>query len=263
VDPLGEIARVARIDRAAAERAARAVLQTLAERLSKGKARDLASRLPAPLAAWLHTTTDAEPFGYDEFLRRVAEREGVDIETAARHARAVFWALGGQVGADEAEALAAELPQDFAPLTAEAQRRFFDTVELETFLAKVAEQMRISEAAARRVAEAVLETLAERISGGEVDDLAARLPLELRPALERGRERSGGRPAKLSLDRFLKRVGERLGIDPLLARPCVEAVFVALRETLPRDELLDVIAELPNEYASVGAPVAQPGSTSP
>jgi uncharacterized protein (DUF2267 family) len=253
MDPLEEIARVARIDRDAAERAAHAVLQTLAERLSKGEAHDLATRLPPPLAAWLHTVTDAEPFGYDEFLRRVAEREGADLETAARHAKAVFWALGGLVGEDEANDLAAELPQDFAPLVAEAQRRFFDTVDLQQFLAKVAEHARISEAAARRVAEAVLETLAERISGGEVDDLEARLPLELRPALERGRERSGGRPAKLSLDRFLERVGKRLGIAPLQARPYVEAVFVALRETLPRDEFLDVTAELPNEFASVGA----------
>jgi uncharacterized protein (DUF2267 family) len=260
VDPLEEIARVARIDRESAQRAARAVLQTLAERLSKGEARDLASRLPAPLAAWLHTTSGPEPFGYDEFLRRVAAREDADLETAARHAKAVFWALGGQVGEDEANDLAAELPQDFAPLAAEAQRRFFETADLPTFLAKVAEHARISPAAARRVAEAVLETLAERISGGEVDDLVARLPVELRPALERGRERSGGHPAKLSLERFLERVGERLGIAPLQARPYVEAVFVALRETLPHEEFLDVTAELPYEYAAVGA---QPGSTSP
>jgi len=38
----------------------------------------------------------------------------------------------------------------------------------------------------------VLETLGERIAGGEVDDLAKELPAELRPARKRGKERSTG-----------------------------------------------------------------------
>jgi hypothetical protein len=40
--------------------------------------------------------------------------------------------------------------------------------------------------------EAVLETLATRIAGGEVDDLRARLPVAFHPALNRGEELSGG-----------------------------------------------------------------------
>jgi uncharacterized protein (DUF2267 family) len=37
------------------------------------------------------------------------------------------------------------------------------------------------------------------------------------------------------------------------ARGAVEAVFNALRETIPHVEFLDVTAELPDEYASVDA----------
>jgi uncharacterized protein (DUF2267 family) len=248
------VAALTHLDGERAERAVHAVLQTLAERLSAGEARDLAERLPEPLAGRLFTAGGSEPFGYDEFVHRVAAREGVDLETAARHARAVFWALGRQVGADEAADLAAELPQDFAPLVAEATGRFFKTADAETFVAKVAQRARLSDPLdARRIADAVLESLAERISGGEVDDLIAVLPLELRAPLQRGRARSGDTATRLSLDGFLKRVAGRLGVTPLDARRYVEAVFVTLRETIPEPEFLDVTAELPYEYASVGA----------
>ena len=78
----------------AAERAAQATLQTLAERLPRGEAGHILRELPAEFVPWLHTETDAEAFDIDEFLDRVAQREDVDVETALLHARAVFFALG-------------------------------------------------------------------------------------------------------------------------------------------------------------------------
>jgi uncharacterized protein (DUF2267 family) len=257
-DPIEIVAAIAHLDREQAERATRAVLETLAERLSKGQALDLAEQLPEPLAAWLHTTSDAEPFHYDEFLNRVAAREGTDTQTAERHAQAVFRALARSVDAQELDDVAAELPQDFASLIAEARRQFFHAVDSDTFIAKVAEHASISEDAARRVAGAVFETLAERISGGEVDDLEALLPLELREPLERGKAHTGGQPTRMSLDDFLERVAQRLEVTPLQARLAVEAVFATMRETIPHDEFVDVIAELPYEYASVGARPPRP-----
>jgi uncharacterized protein (DUF2267 family) len=243
------VANLAHTDRDQAERTAQAVLTTLAERISAGEARDLAEQLPAPLSGWLHTTTGPEPFGYDEFLRRVAAREGTDLATAERHARAVFAALARAVDGDELDDLAAELPHDFGPLVAEARRTFFHRVDASTFLANVAERAAIGTDAARKVTDAVLETLAERISTGEVEDLEAVLPLEFRPALERGKRG----PQKLDLDDFLNRVAKRLHVTPLQTRRFVEAVFLTLRETIPREEFLDVTAQLPYEYASVGA----------
>lgn len=243
------VANLAGTDRDQAERALHAVLATLAERISAGEARDLAEQLPVPLGGWLYTTTGPEPFGYDEFLRRVAAREGTDLATAERHARAVFAGLARAVDGDELADLAAELPQDFGPLVAEARRTFFRKVDASTFLAKVAERAGIEADAARSVTDAVLETLAERISTGEVEDLEAVLPLEFRPALERGKRG----PQKMDLDDFLERVAKRLHITPLQTRRLVEAVFMTLRETIPREEFLDVTAELPREYATVGA----------
>ena len=98
--------------RDSSERAARATLQTLAERIDAGEARDLAAQLPAGVAPWLATTSPAEPFDLDEFLARVAERERTDVATAEVHAKAVFAALGQTVSAEELDDLAAQLSDD-------------------------------------------------------------------------------------------------------------------------------------------------------
>jgi uncharacterized protein (DUF2267 family) len=104
------------IDREQAERAVRATLETLADRIDAGEARDLAARLSPPLAAAMYTTTPAEAFDAQEFLRRVAEREGVDVPTAQRHVPIVIEALERTVGEDEYRDMVAELPNDYAPL---------------------------------------------------------------------------------------------------------------------------------------------------
>jgi uncharacterized protein (DUF2267 family) len=99
----------------------------------------------------------------------------------------------------------------------------------------------------------VLETLAERIAGGEVDDLIASLPPELHPPLRKGNELSNGAARRLSLDEFLRRVAEREGVAPPLAREHARAVFATLREALPDKEFFDVTAQLPDAYAAVTA----------
>jgi uncharacterized protein (DUF2267 family) len=241
----------ASLSREAAERAARATLQTLAERISQGEARELAAQLPPPLAGWLFTDSDAEPFDVREFLRRVAAREGVDVEAAERHARAVFTALGRAVTEDEIADMTAELPHEFAALAAEAEGRVVPVVTAEALLGGVADRAGLSRDAARRVAEAVLETLAERIAAGEVDDLMALLPLELRPPLDRGKGRGGGNAVRMSLDDFVRRVAEREGISPGTAREHTAAVLGTLRELLPDAEWRDVTAQLPSDYEAL------------
>jgi uncharacterized protein (DUF2267 family) len=76
--------------RGTAARAAQATPQTLAERLIRGEARYILQELPAELKPFIYTETDAEALDIDEFLSRVAGREGTDVETALRHARAMF-----------------------------------------------------------------------------------------------------------------------------------------------------------------------------
>jgi uncharacterized protein (DUF2267 family) len=241
----------ASISREAAERAVQATLQTLAERLSQGQARDLAAQLPEPLAGWLFTDTDAAPFGVEEFLRRIAERLGVDVETAERYAHAVFTALGRTVDRSEIADMTAELPQEFAALVAETQNRFFGAVTLEALLHGVADRAGLFPDGARRATEAVLETLAERIAAGEVDDLIALLPLELHAPLARGKQHGNGKAVRMPLDDFVRRVAEREGISLEAAREHVAAVLATLRELLPDAEWRDVTAQLPRDYEAL------------
>jgi uncharacterized protein (DUF2267 family) len=101
---------------------------------------------------------------------------------------------------------------------------------------------------ARRAVDAVLEALAVRISEGEVGDLMKRLPHDLDAPLERGLWESR-KATRMSLDEFLDRVGERVGIDHEEAERITRAVFAALREAVSNKEIHDVESELPKEYA--------------
>jgi uncharacterized protein (DUF2267 family) len=243
------VRRAAQLDDAGARRALQAVLETLAERIAPGPARDLAAALPPELAAWVTTAARVEGLDLDEFLRRVAERAEVDVDTAERYAEAVFAALGQALGPDVITDLTADLPADFDRLL--PRGRWVEVVQTERFLRRVAERGALDLddlEPAWWATEAVLETLAERIAGGEVDDLLERLPLELRPPLKRGRRRTGGRAQSLSLDEFVRRVAEREGTDPFTARDHIRAVFLTLREAVGDDEFFDVTVQLPRDY---------------
>jgi uncharacterized protein (DUF2267 family) len=240
---------------AAAEGAARATLETLGERISSGQARQLAEDLPLQIRRWLLAAgEDAQEFDVAEFLRRVAEREGVDPETAEHHAKAVFIALARLVRGEEITRLAAQLPSEYKRLLHEAARRRRDpaapeVLTVEMFLKRVSRRSALDPTEAHRASEAVLETLAERIAGGEGEDLAEELPQELRQPLERGRARTGGKAQRMSLDEFVDRIAEREGVSYEQALDHARAVFATLRETLTDKEFSDLLSELPRGYS--------------
>jgi uncharacterized protein (DUF2267 family) len=106
------VAQAAGIDPDAADRAIEATLVTLGERISEGEAEDLAGHLPDSLAGLVVRPGEAVPFDADEFFRRVAEREGTDVETAEEHARAVVAALARREGAKEFHDMLSQLPRE-------------------------------------------------------------------------------------------------------------------------------------------------------
>jgi uncharacterized protein (DUF2267 family) len=245
-----------------AERAARATLETLGERITGGQARRLAEDLPVELRMWLTTGSDggarhgeeAQRFDVSEFVRRVAEREEVDPETARQHAQAVFVGLARLVRGDEMARLAAQLPSEYGEeLLGEAIKHRRDpggpaVVVGDVFVERVARRAALSPTEARRASEAVMETLAERIAGGEVDDLAEQLPEDLHPALERGKAATGGKAQKMALDEFIERIADREGITYEQALEHTRAVFSALRGTVTEKEVSDILSELPRGY---------------
>jgi uncharacterized protein (DUF2267 family) len=241
------------LDRDHAERAAMATFETLAERITKARAQELAEDLPERLGFWLQDAKERpERFHIEEFIRRVADREEVDSETAARHARAVFRALARVAPAYEIDDLVDELPREWEPLAGDVAREIRESAQpevrsLNEFLERVKRRADLDRVEAQRACEVVLETLAERLAGGEVDDLEAALPW-FREALERGKVHVHGRPRRMSLDEFVDRVAqkEEVSFDDAFAH--VRAVFTTLTEALPPKEVRDILHELPRGY---------------
>jgi uncharacterized protein (DUF2267 family) len=98
------------------ERVERATLRTLADRISGGEAQDLAAQLPSPLKEPLQVPEDAEPFGVEEFVRRVAERGEVGPEEARTGAAAVLTTVREAVTPGEFDDVLSQLPQEYREL---------------------------------------------------------------------------------------------------------------------------------------------------
>lgn len=195
----------------------------------------------------------------------MAEDEGVIAAEAERHARAVFAALGAAVSDEELADMASELPNDFGALLETAVSRR-DAAEQEArevltaddFVARVAERAGLDRDGAEHATDAVLEVLGIRVSGGQVDDLAAQLPPEPRRALERGKIASQARARPLSLPDFVRAVAEREGAPPGHANEHIRAVLATLREAVGEKEYLDMRAQLPDEYSAILPPRRPP-----
>ncbi|MEH1100269.1 DUF2267 domain-containing protein [Micromonospora sp. CPCC 205561] len=95
---------------------ARAVLQTMVERMSGGAAGPLPGELDGYLAG---SGVDGPPSasGPAEFVRRVGERAGTDEATARTGTGAVFATLRAAVTVDEFREMVARLPRDFDGMT--------------------------------------------------------------------------------------------------------------------------------------------------
>ena len=155
--------------------------------------------------------------------------------------------LADRIDAGEARNLARELPDEIAPwlaTTTPAERLDID----ESFIQRIADRGATDPDEGRQAIDAVFEMLAMRIAGGEVDDLRARLPVEFHPALDRGKELSGGKAKRMRLDDFVRRVAEQEGISLARALEHVSAVLRAVREAVGEQEFLDVTSQLPAEY---------------
>jgi uncharacterized protein (DUF2267 family) len=115
-------------------------------------------------------------------------------------------------------------------------------MQYDEFIRSVAERADISQEDADRLTAATLRTLAERITGGEAEDLAAQLPAELKPPLTG----VGEEAEPFDVDVFVGRVADRADTDPDQALTHVGAVFATLRDAVTSGELDDIAAQLPD-----------------
>lgn len=126
-------------------------------------------------------------------------------------------------------------------------------VKYDEFIEGVSQRANIPPDEAVVLARATLETLSERISGGEARDLAGQLPRALQAALLPSRE-----PAEqFRIEEFIRRVSERAVLDTPLAWEGARAVIATLRDAVSANEFDDVIAQLPKDFRELLTPVSR------
>jgi uncharacterized protein (DUF2267 family) len=125
-------------------------------------------------------------------------------------------------------------------------------VDYQTFIDTEAQKAGLPKDQAENVAHATLKTLADRISGGEAEDLAAQLPKPLKEDLHKDRE-----PAEsFDVDEFIRRVSERAHVDPETARNGAMAVLTTVREAVTPGEFADLTSQLSQDYSELVGPMS-------
>ncbi|MDA8173744.1 MAG: DUF2267 domain-containing protein [Nitrospiraceae bacterium] len=104
-----------------AEKASKAVLKTLARRLSEQEARHLWHQLPPGIEISVKHEKGHEKFGVDEFFDMVAEQERVTFKEAINHSEAVLGALQENIPSKDMEEMLSFLPEDYATLLSRAR----------------------------------------------------------------------------------------------------------------------------------------------
>jgi uncharacterized protein (DUF2267 family) len=114
---IAEVRNLAELgDNEEAEKAIRATLETLKERLAGNEPSNLAAQLPPEIAPYVDGDGGRESFSVDEFYDRVAHKEGVDHDAAVKHARAVATVLQTAVTEGEVNDVRSQLGNDYEEL---------------------------------------------------------------------------------------------------------------------------------------------------
>jgi uncharacterized protein (DUF2267 family) len=111
-------------------------------------------------------------------------------------------------------------------------------VQFEEFVNEVADRAGTSRDEAETLVRATLRTLAERLSGGEAEDLRAQLPRQLQAELIPPQEEAQG----FGVEEFVQKVAARSGIDETDAGAGVVAVLSVIRDAVTPGEFDDVLA---------------------
>ncbi|MDM9383257.1 DUF2267 domain-containing protein [Chlorogloeopsis sp. ULAP01] len=101
-----------------AERATRATLETIKERIVGNEANHLAAQLPEELAGYLRGREgeSGQSFTLEDFISKVGEKENVDPTAAVIHIRSVFTVLQDAVTPGEFADFQHNFSEDYAEL---------------------------------------------------------------------------------------------------------------------------------------------------
>jgi uncharacterized protein (DUF2267 family) len=116
------------------------------------------------------------------------------------------------------------------------------------FIESVRQRTRLPREAVEALTHATLQVLAERLSGGEAEDLQAQLPKELKEDLAVPKQK----PAEsFGAAEFTRRVAERAGIDEVAAQIGAAAVLATIGAAVTPGEFDDVLSQLGREFAAL------------
>jgi uncharacterized protein (DUF2267 family) len=116
-------------------------------------------------------------------------------------------------------------------------------MQYDQFVKQVQSQTGVgSKEEALEVIEATLQTLGERLFGGEADDLAAQLPEELAVYIEDVEEKQN-----YNRQEFIARVAGLEGCDPSSAEAHIKGVAGVLSTAVTQGEWEDVLSQMPND----------------
>ncbi|MGV9876724.1 DUF2267 domain-containing protein [Streptomyces cellulosae] len=114
---------------------------------------------------------------YDEFLARVRERgEYKDNDEAAHVTNAVLEVLAQRISPGEVSDLASQLPGPLGQVLVNAAPQQARSFGIEEFLRRVAERTGARPRTAEWDAGAVLSTLGDAVTGGELNQIISQLP---------------------------------------------------------------------------------------
>ncbi|CEJ42813.1 DUF2267 domain-containing protein [Umezakia ovalisporum] len=101
-----------------AERATRATLETLTERIPREETNEIAAELPQELGQYLQGREGepSESFNLQEFISRVSQRENIEPTTTAIHVRAVFAVLQNAIKPEKFAKFHDYFPHDYEEL---------------------------------------------------------------------------------------------------------------------------------------------------
>jgi uncharacterized protein (DUF2267 family) len=107
----------------------------------------------------------------------------------------------------------------------------------------VRERTGTERAEAERITHAVVQALADRLTGDEARHMLSQLPEPLKSSITVTEHAEA-----LTATKFVERIATELGCPPEEARARVHAVLATLEEALTPGELHDVLVQLPSGY---------------
>jgi uncharacterized protein (DUF2267 family) len=229
-----------------------ATLRTLADRLSGRQTRRAVARLAPELAPTPLPTGPVTHIDVDEYLPGIGDPKNLDRGMAHRHAEVVFETLLDVLGPEAFEQVA--MPRSGTGsgtgfgTEAPPQRAMLSVVPLSVFFGRLAPPAQVTADTAQRFADAVVETLTERISPGAIDDLVERLPVELRPVLRHASDVYPGTGKHRRLQGLLDHVAERDDTCPALDAQPARPVLTLRAAAISEEDVLRLAVRLPPGY---------------